>query len=358
MGDAAALADAVIDLLGETARADGAARAALAARARAAFRFDRYAIALLRLARPALTPISVVVPAYNYARFMERRLASVFAQTYPVAEVIVLDDASTDDSVAVARRTAEDWGRDIRLVVNATNSGSAFRQWRRAAGMAEGEWLWIAEADDEAEPGLLAGLAALVQERAGPRAGVLRQPLHRRRRPADLAELPGLLCAPAAPPRWPSGGVFPAREFARRFLAERNLILNVSAVLWRRTSLLAALDRCGADLDRYRLAGDWRLYLEAAGRQHGPGGRGGRAAQRAPPPCRQRHRLAGPRRGMSTRSRGCTRWRGPARPAARGRAPPGRLPPPPGRAISAPRPRRRETPASAAGRGRLPHRRR
>ena len=58
---------------------------------------------------------------------MARRLASVFAQTYPVAEVIVFDDASTDDSVAVARRTAEDWGRDIRLVVNTTNSGSAFR---------------------------------------------------------------------------------------------------------------------------------------------------------------------------------------------------------------------------------------
>ena len=56
--------------------------------------------------------------------------------------------------------------------------------------------------------------------------------------------------------------MFPAREFARRFLAERNLILNASAVLWRRASLLAALDRCGDDLDGYRLAGDWRLYLE------------------------------------------------------------------------------------------------
>ncbi len=261
MGDAAALADAVIDLLGETPRADGAARAALAARARAAFRFDRYALALLRLARPVLTPISVVVPAYNYARFMERRLASVFAQTCPVAEVIVLDDASTDDSVAVTRRTAEDWGRDIRLVVNATNSGSAFRQWRRGAVMAESEWLWIAEADDEAEPTLLAGLEALV---------------------AEVPDLDLVFCDSRSidadgRPLWPSyqeyyaasgaaalaaGGVFPAREFARRFLAERNLILNASAVLWRRATLLAALDRCGRDLDHYRLAGDWRLYLE------------------------------------------------------------------------------------------------
>jgi hypothetical protein len=259
MGDAAALADAVLALLGTAA--DEAARAALAARARSTFRFDRYAVALLHLARPVLAAISVAVPAYNYARFMERRLASVFGQTCPVTEVIVLDDASTDDSVAVARRTAEDWGRDIRLVVNAANSGSAFRQWRRAAAMADAEWLWIAEADDEAEPTLLAALAALVQEVPD----------------LELAFCDSRSIDADGRPVWPSyrdyyvangaaalagGGVFAAREFARRFLAERNLILNASAVLWRRASLLAALERCGDDLDRYRLAGDWRLYLE------------------------------------------------------------------------------------------------
>src|ERR1035441_5195685 len=51
-------------------------------------------------------------------------------QTCALPILIVLDDASTDDSVGVVRRTAEDWGRDIRLVGNATNSGSPFRQWQ------------------------------------------------------------------------------------------------------------------------------------------------------------------------------------------------------------------------------------
>jgi len=259
IGDAPALADAIIDML--LAARPKAARARLARRAHEPFRFDRYAFALLRLLRPALAPISVAVPVYNYAQYLERRLASVFAQTWPVAEVIVLDDASTDDSVAVARATAEDWGRDIRLLVNPTNSGSPFRQWRRAAAMAEGDWLWIAEADDEAEPTLLAGLAGMVQE---------------------VPDLELVFCDSRAidgsgRPLWPSyqeyysangaavlakGGVFPAREFARRFLAERNFILNASAVLWRRRSLLEALDRCGKELDRYRLAGDWRIYIE------------------------------------------------------------------------------------------------
>ena len=260
MADAAALADAVIALL-EPPTQPEATRARRADGARAAFRFDHYAFSLLRLARPALAPISVVVPAYNYARFMERRMVSVFAQTYPVAEVIVLDDASTDDGVAVARRIARDWGREIQVVVNERNSGSPFRQWRRAAALAESEWLWIAEADDEADPALLAGLAAMVQEvpdlelafcdsRSIDGEGATLAPSYRDYYVASgAAELAG-------------GGVFPAREFARRFLAERNLILNASAVLWRRSSLLAALDRCGEELDIYRLAGDWRLYLD------------------------------------------------------------------------------------------------
>jgi hypothetical protein len=57
--------------------------------------------------------------------------------------------------------------------------------------------------------------------------------------------------------------VFDAESFVRRLLAVKNLILNVSAVVWRREALLRALDRCEADLRTFRMAGDWRLYLEA-----------------------------------------------------------------------------------------------
>jgi glycosyltransferase involved in cell wall biosynthesis len=50
---------------------------------------------LLRLALPDLPSVSVVVPNYNYARYMPERLGSIFRQTHPVQEVVVLDDCST-----------------------------------------------------------------------------------------------------------------------------------------------------------------------------------------------------------------------------------------------------------------------
>jgi hypothetical protein len=57
--------------------------------------------------------------------------------------------------------------------------------------------------------------------------------------------------------------IFDAAAFVSRFLSIKNVILNVSAVVWRRDSLLSALDAVGEDLKSYRMAGDWRLYLQA-----------------------------------------------------------------------------------------------
>jgi hypothetical protein len=65
-----------------------------------------------------------------------------------------------------------------------------------------------------------------------------------------------------------ASGIWPARQFAADYLSVRNLILNVSAVLWRRAALLAALDAV-PDIGTWQLAGDWRLYLAALTRQEG-----------------------------------------------------------------------------------------
>jgi glycosyltransferase involved in cell wall biosynthesis len=259
MADADAMADSLLRIAGDPDAFGGRAR--LVALARAEFDFDRYSEWLLRTARPDVVRISAVVPSYNYANYLERRLASITAQTYPLTELIVLDDASTDDSLAVARMVAAGGKRDIAIIGSAANSGSVFRQWRRAAELSRGDYLWIAEADDDADRDFLATLAARLNSVPD----------------IDLAFCDSRSIDGKGAPIWPSygdyyrasgaveltrDGVFPARDFARRFLGERNLILNASAVLWKRPALLAALDRCGDELSRYRMAGDWRVYIE------------------------------------------------------------------------------------------------
>ena len=259
MADADAMAVGARDI-GRDRQAFGG-RARLARLAASEFGFAAYAQAVLELARPAAPEISVVVPSYNYARYLPERLGSIFAQRHPVAEVIVLDDASGDDSAERATATAAQWRRPIRLVRNPTNSGSVFAQWRQAAELAGGNFLWIAEADDAADPGFLAALAARLA--AAPQIDLAFT--DSRAIDAEGAEIRAdhqAYYREAGAAALCRDGVFPAREFARRFLGQRNLILNASAVLWRRTALLAALARCGDELAQYRMAGDWRVYVE------------------------------------------------------------------------------------------------
>ena len=97
----------------------------------------------------------VVVPNYNYAQYLRERLTSIWAQTCPIFEVIVLDDASTDDSSAVLNELAQEMP-EFRVVRNEQNGGSAIKQWARAVAEAKGDLLWIAEADDFADPKFLA----------------------------------------------------------------------------------------------------------------------------------------------------------------------------------------------------------
>ncbi len=258
LGDATAM---VRQMRALATRTRPATRVAIAAQARDLFDFGRYASRVLAIAHPGLLDVTAVIPNFNYGHYLRDRLASVFAQTHPVAEVVVLDDASTDDSEFVARDAAASAGRVIRWVPESRNSGSVFRQWRRAAELAQSEWVWIAEADDMADPGFLAALAA----------GLHAAP------DAVMAFTDSRAVGPDGRELWAdhqsyytlSGvtalaqdTVFSAPDLLRTCLSTSNMVINASAVLWRRTALCAALDRCAAELETFQMAGDWRLYAE------------------------------------------------------------------------------------------------
>jgi glycosyltransferase involved in cell wall biosynthesis len=257
MGDADAMAAFVL-----RARPRGKGRRNLLS---SAHDFATYTSTLLRLARPDLLRISVVVLSFNYARYLSKRLASIFAQTYPVWEIIVLDDGSDDDSPAVARALAAEWQREIRVIEGVKPSGSVFAQWARAANLATGEYLWIAEADDACAPNFLERLVASLWRVPDAVLAFSDSRCIDAEGAPIRASYRDYYAASAGPGALARDDVFDALGFLRRFLSERNLILNGSAVLWRREAMAQALERCGADLPTWRLAGDWRLYTEVLG---------------------------------------------------------------------------------------------
>lgn len=100
--------------------------------------------------------VSVVIPCHNAARWIEAAIASALAQSHQPVEVIVVDDASSDESA----RLAGGFGDAVRLLQGQWRNGNGARNAGLAA--ARGEWVQFLDADDVLLPDKIrADLAAL-----------------------------------------------------------------------------------------------------------------------------------------------------------------------------------------------------
>ena len=90
--------------------------------------------------------ISVIIPAFNVAPFIERAVRSALEQTEPGLEVIVIDDASTDQTREIVQALEREDDRVI-LVGNPTNRGQAYAR-NVGISMAKGEWIALLDGDD------------------------------------------------------------------------------------------------------------------------------------------------------------------------------------------------------------------
>lgn len=107
--------------------------------------------------------VSVIVPNYNHSQFLTERIESILCQTYRDYELIILDDASTDDSVCLIKELLK--GSEYQLIVNGQNSGSPFRQWSKGLCMASGQFVWIAESDDTAQSTFLERMLSVIDDK-------------------------------------------------------------------------------------------------------------------------------------------------------------------------------------------------
>ncbi len=100
--------------------------------------------------------VSILIPCHNAGPYVAATLESAFAQTWTDREVILVDDGSTDDSRAVARRFEP---RGLRVIDQANRGAAAARNTARRA--ARGRWLQFLDADDLLHPEKLARQVAV-----------------------------------------------------------------------------------------------------------------------------------------------------------------------------------------------------
>jgi len=201
--------------------------------------------------------LSVVVPNYNHARFLERRLHSIIHQSHKPDEIIFLDDASADDSIAIARDILGKSNIKFTILENELNSGSVFRQWLKGIEEASGDLIWIAESDDSAGLDFLANILPRFD-----REDVLLAYGEIRYINPDDTPHPGLdhyydEVEGLNGLSWEHSNVVSAyRAFTGAF-AIKNIIPNVSGAVFRKPCLSAEeIER----LTSYTFAGDWYFY--------------------------------------------------------------------------------------------------
>lgn len=97
-----------------------------------------------------ILPISVVLCSYNGARFIQEQVQSILAQTYPIQELIIVDDDSGDDTVTIVEGLAS-MDKRIKLYRNPQNMGFS-ANFEKALLLATTDIIAIADQDDYWHP--------------------------------------------------------------------------------------------------------------------------------------------------------------------------------------------------------------
>ncbi|WP_082641054.1 glycosyltransferase [Sinorhizobium sp. GL28] len=200
--------------------------------------------------------VSVIVPSFNCAPYLRQRLESIANQSFRDIEILLLDDLSTDNSREILVDFANS-SIESKLFFAERNSGSVFKAWERGIELAQGDLIWLAEADDWCEPDFLhRAIAAFAQP------GV--RLVHGRSIPVNshgaiAGDWNDLYLDAIAPGKWTRSFTSPAAKEVNEAYGRANAIPNASAVVTRRLSAQRAIRMA----QHFRLAGDWAFYLTA-----------------------------------------------------------------------------------------------
>jgi glycosyltransferase involved in cell wall biosynthesis len=200
--------------------------------------------------------VSVIVPNYNYANFLKRRLDSIAYQTIKPTEIIFLDDCSIDNSLEVAKQLLKDYNITYSIVTNETNQG-VFRQWLKGISLAKYDYIWIAEADDSCELELLEKLFPAFNDHEVIISYCQSQIIEESAPISGKTHRDDIGCY-INPNRWLENYVNNCHDEASKYLSITSTIANASAVIIRKSAL--PFSKLQA-ISEYKMAGDWLFYL-------------------------------------------------------------------------------------------------
>ena len=194
--------------------------------------------------------VSVIIPNYNYARFLTERIDSVLSQTFQNFELIILDDCSTDNSREVIERYRSN-PKVSHIIYNQSNTGSPFAQWEKGLSVARGKYIWVAEADDSALPEFLAYAVAALE--ADNRVALVKTM-------SELVDADGNTFArPYFENYSPDGQtrIYDGDSYLEHRMIQRNKFYNASMVLFRHDAWASLSSK---PYLKMRYTGDWLFW--------------------------------------------------------------------------------------------------
>ncbi len=190
--------------------------------------------------------VSIIIPNYNYARFLDKRILSILNQSYQDFEVIILDDKSTDNSVAIIEKY-RNHPKVSNIIYNEINSGSPFIQWYKGIELAKGDYIWIAESDDSCEPSFLEKLMPSFDDKEVVVAFVrsYRQDENDHAVPFDYQD------------SLKENFILEGKDFIKKYLAYKNVICNASSAIFSKAAALQIDDK----YKEFKGCGDWLFWI-------------------------------------------------------------------------------------------------
>ncbi|MFT4154358.1 glycosyltransferase family 2 protein [Parafilimonas sp.] len=197
--------------------------------------------------------VSVIIPNYNHAPFLEKRIESVLNQTFKDFEVIILDDCSADNSREIIE-LYRSHPSVSQIMYNEANSGSTFKQWDKGVVLAQGEYIWIAESDDYANVSFLE--QAMLKLKKDKSLGLYFCNYH------AIDEKGNIMLSNDSYPAvfinyFINGESMRGRAFCEQYLFFNCIISNASGVVFKK-SLFMEADK---SYMRLKVSGDWRIWV-------------------------------------------------------------------------------------------------